>query len=149
MDSIVTVIEDSVFIVEAAGQGPAGPSGPTGSSGSPYMAFMADGPLSGQRVVRPTTAGKVGYADSSTPAHANIVIGITTGAVSDASPVSVQAFGVMTEPTWAWIPDLPVFCGVNGALTQTPPISGFSLVVGIATSPTDLVVGIKQPINVS
>lgn len=142
----ITVIEDDILIVDSAGQGPTGPPGP---SGSPYMMFLADGPISGQRVVRPTTAGKVGYADSGTPTHANIVLGITTGAAGDSAPVSVQTGGTLNEPTWAWAPEQPVFCGINGALTQTPPTAGFCLIVGIATSSTSITVGVKQPINLS
>lgn len=145
-DQVVTVVEDAISLVEAASQGPSGPPGP---SGSPYITFIADGPLSGQRVVRPTSAGQAGYADSSTPAHANSVLGITTGAASAGAPVFVQLSGLMTEPTWNWLPEQPVFCGLLGALTQSQPTSGFSLVVGVATSPTSLAVGVKQPINLS
>lgn len=145
-DQVVTVVEDSISIIESATQGPTGPPGPVGS---PYLTLTADGPLSGRRVVRSTTGGKAGYADSGTPAHANLVLGITTSAAADGADVFIQLSGLIVEPTWAWAANQTVFCGLNGVLTQTPPTAGFSLVVGVATSPTSLAVDVKQPINLS
>ena len=40
----------------------------------------------------------------------------------------------------------PVFLGVEGALTQVPPDTGFQLVVAVATSPISVLLSIKQPI---
>lgn len=142
----VTVTEDVVHILELAEQGPAGRPGP---SGSPFLTLVADGPLSGHRVVRSIMVGKAGYADSGTSSHANCVLGITTGSAADGADVFIQVSGLMDEPTWYWAADLPVFCGANGMLTQTAPTAGFSLVVGVATSPISLAVGVKQAINLS
>lgn len=123
-----------------------GPAGPPGQSGANYIAFYADGPISGHRMVKSTVAGKVGYTSSSLQADANTVLGMTLNAASADGVVNVQTSGPVTEPTWNWTPNLPVFLGVSGAMTQTPPATGFQLVVGIATAPTTLVLGIKQPI---
>ena len=149
MDAIV-VSRTEVAVVSVGEVGPQGPQGVPGPSGTAVvLPFVADGALGGNRVVRPTTLGKVGYADSATPAHANIVLGITVGAANDGAAVSVQVSGPMTEPSWTWTPDAPVFCGLAGALTQTPPTAGFSLIVGVATGATTIAIGVKQPIALS
>ena len=74
------------------------------------------------------------------------MLGITTGAAAAGDAINVQASGEMTEVSWNWTPGLPVFLGTNGLLTQTPPVSGFQLVLGVAISPTKLAINIKQPI---
>lgn len=110
------------------------------------LRYPANGAISGHRVMRCTSSGKVSYADSGTPSHAHSVIGISTNAAADNETVNVQFSGEVTEPSWNWTPNLPVFNGANGYLTQTPPTTGYSLIVGFALTSTKIVVGIKQPI---
>ena len=110
------------------------------------LRYVANGAISGHRVIRCDSTGKAAYADSNTTAHANSVIGISTNAAVNGDIVNVQFSGEVEEPSWNWTPNMPVFDGVNGTLTQTSPTQGFSLVVGFAVTPTKIVVGIKQPI---
>lgn len=146
-DTQVVVVDDTqVQIIEVGIQGPAGAQGPPGQSGAAYITYKADGALSGHRVVRPTNPSEVGYADSSVVADANAVLGITLGATLAGDDVNVQTAGEITEPSWTWVVGDPVFLGLTGLLTQTPPATGFSLVVGVPVAPTKLVIGIKQPI---
>lgn len=126
--------------------GPRGLQGLPGQSGASYLTYLADGALGGQRVVRATTAGKVDYVDPSDPAQAHAAIGLTMGAAADGAPINVQFSGEMTEPSWAWTANLPIFIGANGVPTQTPPASGFQAAIGVATSPTAIVIQIKSPI---
>ncbi len=137
------------LILEVAKQGIPGPQGAAGEPGQAGVAFVplkASGALGGQRVVRAAFPGYVRYADSSLAADANHVVGISLNAAVDGATVNVAASGEIVEPTWNWEPDMPVFVGLEGRLTQTPPAAGFSLVVAVATSPTSVVVGVKQPI---
>lgn len=145
-DVVVETQVNTSVVTTPAEQGPPGPVGPPGQAGASYLTFTADGALSGHRAVRPTTAGAVGYASSAVAADANSVLGITTGAAATGAAINVQASGEMTEVSWNWTPGLPVFLGTNGLLTQTPPVSGFQLVLGVAISPTKLAINIKQPI---
>lgn len=144
--SVVTSLDTVSVITTAAEQGPPGPVGPIGQAGATYLTYLADGPLSGHRVVRPTTAGAVGYASSAIAMDANSALGITVGAALSGASIDVQAAGEMTEASWSWLPGLPVFLGLNGLLTQVPPSSGFQLVVGVAVTATKLAINIKQPI---
>ena len=52
----------------------------------------------------------------------------------------------MTEPSWAWTPNQPIFVGMGGVPTQTAPSTGFHAPIGVAVSPTAMVVQIKTPV---
>ena len=140
-----------VDILTEARQGPPGPPGEDGAPGSGggasnVMEYVADGALGGHRIVRATAAGKVGYVDPSDPDQAHAALGLTTGAVADGALASVQFAGPITEPSWSWTPNLPVFVGAAGVPTQTPPSSGFHAPVGVAVSATSMVIQLKSPI---
>lgn len=47
--------------------------------------------------------------------------GITLNAASIGDTILVVRDGIITELTWNWIPDQPIFISTNGVLTQTPP----------------------------
>lgn len=102
-------------------------------------------PLGGHRVVQ-IVAGKAYYASTALPESANCVAGVSMGAAAVDTPVSIQLAGEMLEPSWNWIPNLPVFLGVDGALVQVAPVAGFQIVVGKPTISTGILIDIKQPI---
>lgn len=107
--------------------------------------FPAAVPLGGNRAVR-LLAGEVIYADNAVVEDANVVLGITQGAVSAGELARIQIGGLMTEPSWAWTADEPVFVGSNGGLVQPSPASVFSLVIGVATSATQILIGARTPL---
>lgn len=137
---------EETIILDVAEQGVPGPQGPPGQAGVSFLTFAADGALSGHRMVRVTEPGKVGYADSNTAEHAHTVIGMTRNAALDGDSVEVQTSGELSEPSWNWIVNQPVFLGIGGVATQIAPTTGFVLIVGLATRPTSIVLGIKQPL---
>lgn len=130
------------ILIDAGTQGPPGPPGELGAA---FVEFPAAIDLGGHRAVR-LLAGEAIYADHASIIDANVVLGITRGAAAAGAVAQIQFGGLMTEPSWSWTPDLPVFVGVAGVLTQTPPASGFSLIVGIATRPIQILIGAKLPI---
>lgn len=132
----------TVVIRTAGTQGIQGAQG--ASAGT--ITMLADGAISGHRLVKTTTSGKVGYASSVDMASANTILGMTLNAAADGDTLTVIQSGKVIEPSWTFTPDTHLFCGVDGTLTQTQPATGFSLVVGIAISPTEVLLGIKQPI---
>lgn len=150
-DEIVTIEGDETVIITREPEitvldiGTQGPPGPAGEMGSAYVEFPAAVPLGGHRAVR-LLAGEAIYADHNTVADANLVLGITRGAVAAGALAQIQTNGLMTESSWAWTPDLPVFVGPVGTLTQIAPLAGFNLIVGIATSPTQIFIGARMPI---
>lgn len=101
--------------------------------------------ISGHRVIKATANG-ADYASSLEPGDANRVIGISMGASLQGDPVTIQTEGEMTEPSWNWDINLPVFNGVDGLLTQTNATTGYSLIVGIPLTSITILVSVKQPI---
>lgn len=101
--------------------------------------------LSGHRAVKATPAG-ADYASCDVADDANSLIGITTGAAVGGELAKIQTDGELSEPSWSWIVGKPLFCGLNGMLTQTSPVAGYSLIVGIAIEPSSILISVKQPI---
>lgn len=112
---------------------------------SSVLSRLADGAVSGGRGVLETAAG-VAYCDAATTGHAGRLVGVTLNAAASGGDVRVLPAGPVVEPSWAWTPNAPVFLGSAGALTQTPPTTGFSQVVGTALSLTKLLVNIQPPV---
>ena len=73
-----------------------------------------------------------------------IGIGLNAAAIGEA--VTIVSFGEISESSWGFTPDLPVFLGLNGTLTQIVPQSGNLVRVGVAQSATALFVNIHRPI---
>ena len=132
-------------VVAQGPQGPMGAVGPQGPAGTYFLSFPTATAIGGNRIVG-LHAGVVVYASADAPTTASNVLGITTSSVAAGLPSTIQSLGLMTEPSWAWTPDKPVFCGLNGALTQTPPTTGFSLIVGLAVSTTQVFIRVTPPI---
>lgn len=105
---------------------------------------VADVDLSGHRVVV-TTAMGVNYADNTEVSHVDLVLGVTNSAVLSGGSVIITISGELTEPSWSWSLG-KVYVGQNGMLTQTLPLSGFIQIIGVATSPTTLLIAPKVPI---
>lgn len=141
--SLVLAADPSVYVVLT----------PKTITGSPeiILPVVATSPISGHRVVRISAAGNLAYASSANVGDAANVIGISQNAAVAGGNVNIQSFGPLDEPSWSWTPGLPVFCGVDGVLTQVPPEGpgdAFSLIVGTAMLPTRIYVSVKQPIIV-
>ena len=132
------------------GPGVPGPPGPPGPAGG-YAVGTAATALSGHRVVTADPDGTWRYASNDNPADMAAPLWITTGAVDAGQQGEAVILGPITEPSWSWNPG-PVFLGLNGALTQTPPAAPdavFLVQVGFATSATTLFVDRNPSIKLS
>ena len=97
--------------------------------------------IGGHRVVAFRTDGTVEYADNTNTGHRHSSVAVSTQAASAGQPINVVALGPVVEPSWAWTPQVLVFVGTNGLLTQTPPVNpSFSRPIGVATSATSIFV---------
>lgn len=115
--------------------------------GPDVISYTALTDVGSHRVMR-ISIGGVTYAFSNDIEQANLVLGITQTSGTAGAKVNVQTSGELTEPGWNWIPGLPVFCGLNGLITQDVPSIGFALIVGQVSTPQTIIVTIKQPIIV-
>lgn len=110
---------------------------PTGATSAPVTANAGEA-LSGHRGVYVAADGLAYYAD---PANetGRLLSGITTGAAALGASASIQTDGAVDEPSWAWTAGGgPVWLGTAGALTQTVPVAGLLIQVGIPMGPTRL-----------
>lgn len=146
MQDLAIGVRPSDLTVAVTDIGPPGPQGLPGDAGLSVITLIANVPLGGHRVVKPVAGGKVDYASSNVPTDGDQILGITTGAVAEDALVDVQTGGPMEEPTWLWIVGMPVYCGLNGVLTQSPPNVGVLCRVGKAVTPTKILVNVEEAI---
>ena len=135
---MLTVQRDTLTLSSAV-------TGPPGPAGDANVTFTAGVAIGGHRLVR-LNAGLLRYMSNDQPADANMALGVSRNAAALGQAVTVQGSGLLSEPSWTWTPDLPVFCGINGLLTQLVPTAGFILVIGVAVSATDIIIAIKTPL---
>lgn len=131
--------------VEILAGGLQGEPGPPGASDVTETRTASEA-LGGHRIVRSTGAGLAGYASNADDTHGDDTLGMTIGAAAQGALVQVQTNGSIMMSGWTWTPGLPVFLGINGLPTQTPPEAGFIQVVGHAESATSIFLKIEPPI---
>lgn len=134
------VVEAPPAVVELAAVGLRGATGATGTEGSTLTA-LAGATIHAGRAVR-ISGGSIYHPDQTDNAHAGQVIGVATQSGSSPSNLVVRTSGSYLEPTWALSPG-PVYVGTDGVLTQTPPATGWLLVIGRAINATTLFVDVE------
>jgi len=107
--------------------------------------YTAGTTVSGQRVVVRGAAGVL-YADSSNPAHAGAVLGVTNGAALAGTEVDVVERGAVDDAGWSWTPYQPLWLNGVGLISGTPPSSGFSCQIGFALTATRIYVAVQVPV---
>ena len=123
----------------------AGPSRVVARTGAPELSTTirtAAETIAARRCVTAGGGGTTSYADSSNLAHKDIVAGVSLSSAAIAAPVTVVLSGELVHDEWSWTPNLPIYCGLTGLLTQVPPTSGWMKVIGVATSPTSMQVSL-------
>jgi hypothetical protein len=112
-----------------------------------YDTATAGEALGGHRFVVLNDSGEAIYATNQTANHAHKIFGMTTGAANLAATATIQRQGAITEPSWNWTLNSPIFLSTSGQMTQTPPATGFSLIVGFPLSATSMYIAIREPIT--
>ena len=102
--------------------------------------------LSAYKAIVPDGSGAFVYADNQNLHHASIVYGLTKQAINNGSAGIAQTYGPVSNDTWAWELEKPIFLATEGELTQTPPVSGFSLIVAYPITATSIFMSIGEPI---
>lgn len=139
----------AIDLLEVTEQGPAGPQGPIGPSGGSAITAICGAALGGHRMVRYRAFDAlIDYASAAAPADFGNVLGMTIHAADEGDPVDVIRSGAIIEPSWSWIVGAPVYLGVSGALTQTPPTApSFCMIVGFPVTATMLFISGREPVN--
>jgi hypothetical protein len=92
-----------------------------------------------------TPSGAV-YADSSNPAHADALLGLTIGAALAGDQATVLVAGEVVEPSWSWMPGLPLYVTASGLLSHTPPSTGWVQMVALAITATRILLSPRQSV---
>ena len=100
-------------------------TGPTGPSGN-QLSVVAGEALGGHRAITAT-----GF--HATEALLDLLAGISSGAAEIGQTATLVSRGPLTDPSWSWTPDAPIFVGPNGVLTQTAPTNSARRVAWAAT----------------
>jgi hypothetical protein len=95
------------------------------------------------------------YLDSNTTCSAAdnsinttaIVEGISLNAGSTGSIIKILSFGVLEDASFIFGLNVPLFLGLNGAITSTPPAIGFLSRIGYGLGPGSIRVKIESPIT--
>ena len=123
----------TIIIKDVGQQGARGPSGGN-------LAGPAGEVLSGHRVLTLSPSGFFVYSDS---LHG---VGIGANAANIGDPVEVIISGPMEDPSWNWVPELPIYQTGMGQLTQVVPVTGFVREVAFAVAPHRILVSFRPPI---
>ena len=137
----VEAIQADTRTVEVAARGAQGPAGPAGTS--PEATYPVGQPIHGHRVVR-LDNGKAYHPDTAVLEHAQACIGLALQSATTGD-VTVRLAGTVEEGSWSWLGGA-VWCGPDGALTQSPSASGWLLCVGRALNATTLMIDFDTPI---
>lgn len=74
------------------------------------------------------------------------VKGISVADAYTGSRSRVQSTGELYKADWDWIPELPLFLGEDGSLTQTAPNVRVILQMAIALTPKTILIDIEEPV---
>lgn len=77
------------------------------------------------------------------PPIAASAIAANSGLTGEA--ITLQNGGELVNSTWSWVPDMDIYVGPGGMLTQTPPSEGYIQNVGVPTGPTSMLVEVQEP----
>lgn len=131
-------------------QGPQGPAGPPGASGTPgtnlVVTKTAGETISAGKAVYLDTATVVKLSDHSISARQKC-IGVAKTAATAGNPIDVIVDGAFEDAIFSGFAiNEPVWVGLSGVLTQTPPTSGVLLEAGYYLGENKIEIEIKRPI---
>lgn len=122
-------------------------AGGVGGVSNLIITTVAETDLGGLRLVaNGTQFGKVVYANNTDQTHKLNIVGVTQRAVLADEGVPVVTEGYMQDPSWNWARG-PLYVGLNGIMTQTPPIAGFIKIVGTAVDTDKIQIHLKNSIT--
>jgi len=143
---VVSEIELTEVLIAPGEQGPPGPPGPAGGGGDEYVTRTAGETISANLVMY-DRAGHVYPLSQDDAENIYAILGLSVSAGQLGAQISVQRSGTVTDSGWTWAYGR-VYLGANGQLTQTPPTSGFSVLIGFAATATSINLSINDPIEV-
>jgi hypothetical protein len=104
-------------------------------------------PIDSLTVVSVGLDGLIYPADGSDQSIMNTIVGISTETKVENSTMRVIQFGTLSNLT-DLITGTPYYFDETGTLTVSAPSTGFTQIIGLAKSPTELLVDLETPIAI-
>lgn len=145
-NTLLEPVQELVLLTEAQ-QGPPGPAGIPGPAGGQVLQRKAGMDTSALLVVYEDLFGSVWPADPDAESDVLALLGVTVSAAEGGQPIHVQRMGHIDDNAWQLQPGRRVFLGKQGRLTQEAPQVGYDVLIGMAISPTRLLLNIQDPIE--
>lgn len=145
-NTLLEPVQELVLLTEAQ-QGPPGPAGIPGPAGGQVLQRKAGMDMSALLVVYEDLFGSVWPADPDAESDVLALLGVTVSAAEGGQPINVQRMGHIDDNAWQLQPGRRVFLGKQGRLTQEAPQVGYDVLIGMAISPTRLLLNIQDPIE--
>lgn len=146
-DNTLLETEQELVLLTECQQGPPGPPGVPGPAGGQVLQRLAGMDTSALLVVYEDLFGAVWPADPDVEGDVLALLGVTVSAAEGGQPINVQRMGHIDDAAWQLEPGKRVFLGRQGRLTQEPPQAGYDVLIGMAVSPTRLLLNIQDPIE--
>lgn len=89
--------------------------------------------------------GNVIEANPSDPTYT--FLGVSLQPANIGGTLAVAEIGALVDPTWTWVPGLAIYATDNGGLSQVPQQVGFMQQIGVAISPTAMVLQVGPAID--
>ena len=135
---VVERVNPEIILATEMVQGVAGAPGIPGAGGEFIgKSLIAAIDLGGHRAVVSSATGLV-YASNLTPSHAGLMMGITSAAVTAGNLTQVVFAGELENSGWSWDLTKGIWLSDNGLLTQTMPVTGFVMCLGVPISVTSM-----------
>lgn len=131
--AVIDVAETVAVVQAPASQGPSGPRGQPGPAGGSAVNRVAGVTLSALTVVYELPDGTVYPLDNLDEEHVDLLVGITLTSAPAAGEVTVQRTGPLDAAGLGLVPGR-AWLGLDGRITQTPPETGFDILLGYATA---------------
>lgn len=115
----------------------------------PVRRCLASAPISPYRGITLDVNGEGIYASSDNAAHMHRVIGISVESVPASTLFGIYNHEILFNASWSWSVGGPIYLGLQGILTQTPPVfpDVFSLRIGVALTPQIAEIEVQTPIK--
>jgi hypothetical protein len=89
------------------------------------------------------------YSDPTSAESVRKIVGMSITAGATDSQIKMLSYGKYADSGWNLDPNLPIYLGNNGTITQVAPATGSVVLLGHVQSPTTIFLDIKQPITLA
>ena len=102
--------------------------------------------ISALKLVTSDTDNRIIYAESGDTFEKSQVLGLALDAGAEDDLISVRAFGLVADPFFAFAAGVNLYLGASGVITDTPPSTGFRVLVGKSLGIGEVFIDVSETI---